>query len=182
MNLLNLKCESCGGDLILKDPNTRLYECDSCDVTMHLDANHSANIYNASLSNEMIKQQLEKAQTVLYDLKDYGMAYCLFRDLDTYIPNNIKVVEGLILSISHNFDFESVKEHFGSFNPECVYYLNRYRIIQKNTNEIYNFDEKYKKLYQEYKSYKSMLLFCKVVVFLICFGILYLIIQSFIGG
>lgn len=147
MNLLNLKCESCGASIdVTKDTN--VFECSYCGTTNVLDADQvTVNQYYNSGELDFEREynlRVNNGFYLMHELHNYEKAYDVFCEVYETSKYDTRLLEGLMESCSHGFDYTKVLDFWLMFESEYTKYLEVYSKLQKDPIKVAEYESKLK--------------------------------------
>ena len=135
MNLIELKCSTCGANLDV-DPSSHVFECTYCGTTNVIDAdtitiNKHVNSTTLDFEREY-NLKIQNGEYLMNELKNYEKAFDIFYDLYEISKNDLRLLEGLMVSCSHGFNHKKVQSFWLFFEEEYNKYLEAYSKLQKD--------------------------------------------------
>lgn len=147
MAKVSLKCSSCNGLNHIDDTNLLSFKCSYCGID-NVVSNGVVSV-NDNSSDSLPKGldfeiRLKNAKYTLNTLKLYDKAYEMYKDLYKTYDTNPDVLEGLMISLTHNFNHKSVTDFDIDEDIEFNNYLRKYELSQKKMNKVISFYKKYR--------------------------------------
>lgn len=147
MAKLSLKCSSCNGVNHIDDTNLLSFKCKYCGID-NVVSNGIVSV-NDNSSDSLPKDldfeiRLKNAKYTLNTLKLYDKAYEMYKELYKTYDTNPDVLEGLMISLTHNFNHKSVTDFDIDEDIEFNNYLRKYELSQKKMNKVISFYKKYR--------------------------------------
>lgn len=146
MNFVQMKCSGCGANFDA-DLSTHVHECKYCGTTNVLDVDSiTINKYVDSGTLDLeheYNMTMQNAEYLMYELKNYVKAYDIFCELYQNSKYDVKLLENLMISCSHNYNHEAVQEFWLSFENTYMGYLEAYSKIQKDQSRVKLFEHKF---------------------------------------
>ena len=147
MAKLSLKCSSCNGVNHIHDTNLLSFKCKYCGID-NVVSNGIVSV-NDNSSDSLPKDldfeiRLKNAKYTLNTLKLYDKAYEMYKELYKTYDTNPDVLEGLMISLTHNFNHKSVTDFDIDEDIEFNNYLRKYELSQKKMNKVISFYKKYR--------------------------------------
>lgn len=147
MAKLSLKCSSCNGVNHIDDTNLLSFKCKYCGID-NVVSNGIVSV-NDNSSDSLPKDldfeiRLKNAKYTLNTLKLYDKAYEMYKELYKTYDTNPDVLEGLMISLTHNFNHKSVTDFDIDEDIEFNNYLRKYELSQKKINKVISFYKKYR--------------------------------------
>jgi hypothetical protein len=147
MAKVSLKCSSCNGVNHIDDTNLLSFKCKYCGID-NVVSNGIVSV-NDNSSDSLPKDldfeiRLKNAKYTLNTLKLYDKAYEMYKELYKTYDTNPDVLEGLMISLTHNFNHKSVTDFDIDEDIEFNNYLRKYELSQKKMNKVISFYKKYR--------------------------------------
>ena len=147
MAKLSLKCSSCNGVNHIDDTNLLSFKCKYCGID-NVVSNGIVSV-NDNSSDSLPKDldfeiRLKNAKYTLNTLKLYDKAYEMYKEVYKTYDTNPDVLEGLMISLTHNFNHKSVTDFDIDEDIEFNNYLRKYELSQKKMNKVISFYKKYR--------------------------------------
>lgn len=139
------KCESCGSEFELAD-NVSSFKCTYCGATSMFDVNnlnitHKKSIQSNTQSEFDVK--LKNAKFLQNKNKEYYEALQIYKELFEIDNNNLEVLEGLMICITHNFEKENVVGYTLEEDNDFTTYIRLYEKNVKDKNKALAYYKKY---------------------------------------
>lgn len=145
MNLIQMKCSGCGANFEA-DLSTHVHECKYCGTTNVLDVDSiTINKYVDSETLDLEHEyniKMQNGEYLMNELNNYQKAYDIFCELYQDSKYDVKLLENLMISCSHNYNHKEVQEFWLSFENTYLSYLEAYSKIQKDQNKVKLFEHK----------------------------------------
>jgi DNA-directed RNA polymerase subunit M/transcription elongation factor TFIIS len=176
MNLKDFNCDKCGAYLELIDEKELVFECKHCGYQKKMNDNYIIKEYstNGVVPIELeIKHKLKVADFLISNEK-YIKAYEMFCELYSLNNKDVRILEGLMISWSHNFDLYKLYRNIKTFSSVYEEYLEQYNKYQTNKEKVLEFTSKYNDVINKYKM--TQLIVFIVILGFILFDIIYMMI------
>lgn len=146
MKLIQMKCTTCGANFDA-DLSTHIHECKYCGTTNVLDAdsitiNKYVNSGTLDLEHEY-NIRLQNGEYLMNELKNYEKAYDIFCELYEGSKYDTRLLEDLMISCSHNYNYKEVVKFWLVFENTYLDYLEAYSKIQKDIVKVNLFQQKF---------------------------------------
>lgn len=175
MNLIELKCSTCGANLDV-DPSSHVFECTYCGTTNVIDADTitiNKHVNSATLDFEReYNLKIQNGEYLMNELKNYEKAFDIFYDLYEISKNDLRLLEGLMVSCSHGFNHKKVQSFWLFFEEEYNKYLEAYSKLQKDPIKVAYYENEFNKMKNKAMgnvNSTKLLIFIFIVVFIIAF-------------
>lgn len=146
MKLVQIKCPSCGAKLERKNDSKEI-TCTYCGITTIID--DEVIKVEHYIKNDISELKYQNADTYLYKMKNYDLAFKQYKSLSDLEPSDPRVWYGQLLSLTKDFSDLNIYS-----DPEKMKYLREIYQNYLNTST----DEKEKEIIRnKYNSYVELL-------------------------
>ena len=145
MKIVKFNCAGCGAELDKPVDELSVYKCKYCGHENHIEENYKIKFvptHGAKDIKELINEKKIEAAQYLNN-KNYKMAFDTYYYLYDYTPRDVEVLEGLMRSLTGDFDQKYFENNYNDIRYDYDTYFDVYKEVQTDQIKVQFFQKKF---------------------------------------